>query len=977
MMNKFNEAYDATLDNLAADEVAIERSDLNSTTTNTKPASRTGRRRASSKTESSSTSGQTDESGLAGSPVSDTSQHGEDSSETIQQEESEMMEARENFKKNITYVTVNGNNMKMDKNITQTQPTGTATTIDISSSSSFKSSGSISLGNDSDQNQPEKTKVNEGMGHFSINWHNLDYVVESKWYKLANQRKPILNDLSGSIKSGELTAILGPSGAGKSTLIDCLLGKRTTGLRGQTRVTFSDSRLEAERRRKRPLKIATIPQEDHLLDTLTVMETFMFASKIKNAHLTYEPEDNFDLISGDSEDKLNLKIADGKKSKTSKMVLSKKRPRRPFDHYANVQRVIQQLSLASCSNLKCGKLSGGQYKRVSIGQELLSRPDIMILDEPTSGLDSVTCYQTVNALRALIDSSPYPMAIVATIHQPDIDVFNLFHKAYVLASGGRAIYEGSTAGIFDTVQLGLEIAEAREIASISSPLSSSSKRSKANFTMDSEHTVNLRRQLEERRGSNPARLIVEVAANEYGFEITSVLNELQRRDHESYTNPTKQQPINTSLRLAMGSSASTSSMATTSTVELQQPPKPPSFDYEFHDPTRRRADLDKLLHLVSANMNQRRSIMVLMKHLIYHTHRSWVTILRDPMLFSVQVLLHIFVPLLISYAFQNSITGDACPLLGQLDVIDEAYRSGNILDDLNKELRMAFENLGYMFFQIYVIIFAAVCVTSLTYPLAMHVLLKEYRNGWYSMSSYFLGRTLADLPVPTFNVFLAMGISYHLTGQPLSPYAWRFMSVAILTVLATLVAQTMGLMFGAMLMNAPQAAVFVAPASTAPLVVVSGFLIRIKNLPKILQFLSKFSYFTHLLNGFIISRYGFNRCPCDESDFVIDEARQVPQQARTVIDIWVETFKDDYPDLRGQNGTTNVNLVGKLVETITRAKMFNHEMKSCADVKPFSMLDYELSDGDLQSCFLALMAMLILFRWMTYIVLTWKIKSSI
>lgn len=785
-------------------------------------------------------------------------------------------------------------------------------------------------------NRDEHIGTRQFNGNFVINWHNLDYVVQSKWYKLSSQRKPILDSLSGQFKSGELTAILGPSGAGKSTLIDCLLGKHERGLSGTTRVEFFDNSDEPDRS-LRPLKIALIPQKDHLLDSLTVMETFMFASKIKNAHLARDEVDE----------------------------------KKAFDHLANVQRVLKQLNLSSCANLRCGKLSGGQYKRVSIGQELLSRPDLLILDEPTSGLDSLTCFQTVSALRELLESSQYPMAIVATIHQPDTEVFQLFHKAYVLASGGRAIYEGPTEGIFPRVKQALELVERRK----KSPLwQLASSADSADDLARLASRVQVEADLDY---ANPARLIVELAAGAHGFEIVGALNELQRR---SWT----RSQLGSG---ALGSSASldTQSSSTTKSVHLDLDVSDGSrikqahtgFDYCQHEPALRRPNLDKMLRLSSAaNLSRKRSFGAYLKHLLLHTQRSWKTIVRDPMLFTVQVILHVLVPLLISYSLQAQ-QYDACPSVGPLDVVHEAFRPGNVLDELNMELRSAFDNLGYIFFQIYVIIFAAVCVTSLTYPLAMHVLLKEYRNGWYSMSSYFIGRTLADLPVPTFNVVLAMAISYHLTGQPMSPYAWRFISVATLTVLATLVAQTQGLMFGALLMNAPQSAVFVAPASTAPLVVVSGFLFRIKSLPIPLQFLSRLSYFTYLLNGIIVSRYGFNRCDCQEDDFEIQANHEVPSQARALISLWLQGYSNEYPNATAEVSTDSPDLIEKLVRTITRAKMFGYNMTDCSQVKPFTMLDYNLDDSDLAICFVALGAMLIAFRWLTWLVLTWKIKSSI
>lgn len=765
---------------------------------------------------------------------------------------------------------------------------------------------------------------------FVVNWRKLDYEIKSQWYHLAENRKSILDGLSGTFQSGHLTAILGPSGAGKSSLIDCLLGKKSKNcVSGKVKVTFGSQTVEEDRRKRRPLRIALIPQKDHLLDSFTVNETLMFASKIKNAHLTYDS------------------TTQGK-------------ARTPFDHKANVQRVLKQLNLTSCASQKCSELSGGQYKRVSIGQELLSRPDIMILDEPTSGLDSVTCHQTIKALRDLIDSTPYPMAIVATIHQPDIEVFKLFHNSYVIASGGHDIYQGPPDGILDAVRLSLDYVDLR---ATQWPLANTN----SGFLED---IAIVRRQLDD-PWCNPAKLIVEIAANEYGMQVTSAMKTLhqnrssdaQFQSFSGLSSPSEKNSFN----------ASSQSLITSNSVSSL-----PCFDYKQNHPSNRRADLDKLLNLNSANMNQRRSLWTHMKHVAYHTHRSWFSILRDPMLFSIMLALHLLVPLLISYSFYSTYKGDACPKVGPLDVLDEAYRDGNVLEELNKEIRSAFENLGYMFFQIYVIIFAAVCVTSLTYPMVMHVLLKEYRNGSYSLMSYFLGRTLADLPVPTVNVVIAMAISYHLTGQPSSTYSWRFISVASLTVLATLVAQTMGLMFGAMLMNAPQSAVFVAPASTAPLVVVSGFLLRIKSLPWILQILSQFSYFTHLLNGFIISRYGFGRCPCDESMFSSEGIPQIPNQSKAVINLWVDSYATEYSAGSSDNRTApRVDLVEKLVDTISLAKTFGYRIENCTQMKPFSMLDYELDDSDLWICYVALISMLIVFRWLTYTVLRWKINTSL
>lgn len=795
-----------------------------------------------------------------------------------------------------------------------------------------------------DEKQIISSKNNRHNDQFIVSWYNLNYVVEAnalkRCLKLDTDKKQILRNICGSFKSNQISAVLGPSGSGKSTLIDCLLGKHDKGLTGRTRVTFHDKLLEGERRKERPLKIALIPQKDYLMDTLTVEETLMYASRMKNAHLSYDEE------------------REGRTTCCGNKLFNLQEERKKFDHKACVDNVLKLLHLEACASVRCGQLSGGQYKRVSIGQEMLSRPDIMILDEPTSGLDSVTCFRTIKALKQLIEDSPYPIAVLATIHQPDIEVFNLFHKVYVLAPGGRALYEGLSGAIFSTVKEAMKTFHSKQTNCCETVQSEPS-------TGEAAEDIK-RALLHERlndRWCNPARLIIELASGKFGEGMIERLNEIQSKKHqdnlENFLEPSRKVSL-----CGINSYASSDQLANSSQLEESQLNLSHNSDFKF----------DPLLCLVAANVNQKRSLNVHLKHLLVHTERTWKTILRNPLLFSLQLFLHSLVPILIAYTFKDDKMTDGCPKLGNLDIVHETFRNGTILDDLNDEISFSIQNASYLFMQSYVIIFGIVCITSLVFPFEMHVLLKEYRNRYYSLITYFFGRTFADTPIPVANVIQGMTISYYLSGQPSSEYEWRYICITTLTVLATLVGQTTGLIFGALLMDAPQAAVFAGPLGTAPLIVVSGFLVRIRAMPYILQLSARMSYFTYLLNGAIISRYGFNKCPCDEEDFATDSSHDLPPQTREIMNVWIETFSDEY----SVNTTTEpVDVIGKLVDTISKAKTFNHQMLNCSQVKPFNMLDYELDDNDLLPCFVALIVMIFIFRWFAYLILSWKIKSSL
>ena len=258
-----------------------------------------------------------------------------------------------------------------------------------------------------------------------VQWRNLVYKVERNALvdfvkKDGEKVKVILKGLTGYFRSGQLTAIMGPSGAGKSTLLECVSGKRKKGLSGDVRIIGSSK-----------IDIGLISQNDYLINQLTVKESLIFASKLKN-YKKAELEENLEevVIGDDYADNAPIVKQLGY-------------------HQALAMNVMKQLGLEMCADTKCGNCSGGQRKRVSIALELISKPNILILDEPTSGLDSSACFQTVSVMQQLTqqDQSKHPIAVVATIHQPSARVFNLFHHVYVISHDGQCIYQGSPTNL--------------------------------------------------------------------------------------------------------------------------------------------------------------------------------------------------------------------------------------------------------------------------------------------------------------------------------------------------------------------------------------------------------------------------------------------------------------------------------------------------------------------------------------------------
>ena len=114
-----------------------------------------------------------------------------------------------------------------------------------------------------------------------------------------------------------------------------------------------------------------------------------------------------------------------------------------------INHVIESLKLKDCRNTKIGNdavrgMSGGEKKRTSVGAELVTNPSLIFLDEPTSGLDSFTALKTLQILKTM--TSKESKQVIATIHQPSSDIFNMIDILILLAKG-HVVYYGPTQDV--------------------------------------------------------------------------------------------------------------------------------------------------------------------------------------------------------------------------------------------------------------------------------------------------------------------------------------------------------------------------------------------------------------------------------------------------------------------------------------------------------------------------------------------------
>ena len=111
---------------------------------------------------------------------------------------------------------------------------------------------------------------------------------------------------------------------------------------------------------------------------------------------------------------------------------------------AYVDKIIQILSMDEYSDALVGAVGNGlnveQRKKLSIGVELVAKPDILLfLDEPTSGLDSQSSWAIVQLLKKLAAAG---QSILCTIHQPSATLFEQFDRLLLLKKGGQTVYFG-------------------------------------------------------------------------------------------------------------------------------------------------------------------------------------------------------------------------------------------------------------------------------------------------------------------------------------------------------------------------------------------------------------------------------------------------------------------------------------------------------------------------------------------------------
>lgn len=805
--------------------------------------------------------------------------------------------------------------------------------------------------------------------NFTIVWRNLSYKVNLKrWYhflKKTNPTRPnekvIFDNICGDAKSRQLTAIMGPSGAGKSSLLDCLFQNKTNGVTGQILVDKLSSTLPKNKR----LKICYIPQHDYLNEWLTVREDLLFVSKLiftpnccsaaSCARTTQERKDD-DL----SETSLTTYIKNGNQNMPTQTSI--------IDHNTNVLHLAELLGLNSCLDVPIKRISGGERKRLSVARELMSKPDILVLDEPTTGLDSLSCYKTMMVLKDLVKQSPNPMAVVVTIHQPEKAVFNLFDKTYFLSKGEGVVYDDDPKSA---------ITKLNDVSDLSLPSRNYNPASYLiEISCDKSHendrsrlTKHQRDQFEQRY---PPSKIYQLLGDR-GIKVIhqarkDFTNEFPVANDSDIESNVVHRPYNrTNMNFVIPSSKNSSNILhnddidtqhTEIGIKIQKDILMTSSAYYISDELKDCVNS----HSIGFSKSFWQSFTL--------THRTWLSVIRNPSLTKVRLAVHTVFPLVMLFVFGNVMgKKTSCPKLGSglnLHEMRQDVAKGIVSENFN-DIRYVSENITFYFILVYGFQVNIVSLAASYYPRTFNMFKKETGNGLYSAGPSIIGHILAELPLEIFFPSLSALLVYRLSGQPSSYLEWRMFTMASLVFLSTYFVQTIGLICGLIFHENVSNSVLVSHMSLAPFVATSGIIVKVSRMPKFLQTLSHVSLLKYVCNGVIAIRYGFNVCDCDEEKLEEAQNSFMNPQTEHVLDYL-------YPK---ENSTLGEGVVvskifEKLYHQFEKAQTYGMELRTCKDVRPYVMELFEVVDEDLYGFFIYCISGIIILKLVLYVLL----KSS-
>jgi lipopolysaccharide export system ATP-binding protein len=206
------------------------------------------------------------------------------------------------------------------------------------------------------------------------------------------KRRPVVRDVSLSVRRGEAVGLLGPNGAGKTTVFYMITGLFAA---DSGRISLDGTEItHLPMYRRARLGIGYLAQESSIFRGLTV-------------------EENIRAV---------LELTEGSKQKRE----------------AKLRELLDEFSITHLRNSPAVALSGGERRRVEIARALAADPEFMLLDEPFAGIDPIAISDIRKLVRQLTSRG---IGVLVTDHNVR-ETLELIDKALIIHEG-QVLTEGT------------------------------------------------------------------------------------------------------------------------------------------------------------------------------------------------------------------------------------------------------------------------------------------------------------------------------------------------------------------------------------------------------------------------------------------------------------------------------------------------------------------------------------------------------
>ncbi|ASJ98027.1 MULTISPECIES: LPS export ABC transporter ATP-binding protein [Shewanella] len=230
-----------------------------------------------------------------------------------------------------------------------------------------------------------------------------DLTLKAENLAKSYKSRAVVQDVSLTVKTGQIVGLLGPNGAGKTTTFYMVVGLVQS---DKGRIYIDDDDLTLDPMHLRARKgIGYLPQEASIFRKLSVRDNIMAVLQTRS-----------DLDNDGREEEL--------------------------------EHLLEEFHITHIRDSHGMALSGGERRRVEIARALAANPKFILLDEPFAGVDPISVIDIKKIIEQLKNRG---LGVLITDHNVR-ETLDVCEKAYIV-SHGNLIAEGTPAEILDNQQV--------------------------------------------------------------------------------------------------------------------------------------------------------------------------------------------------------------------------------------------------------------------------------------------------------------------------------------------------------------------------------------------------------------------------------------------------------------------------------------------------------------------------------------------